>query len=138
MGFDLCAKKRKVEDFNFGAHGWHWMLGAGVGLPLGYGPGLKEGTFIYREGKCIGANDGVFITSNEAKTMAMIARWVADYQDSLNYHFEKLSMGERLDMINEKDILKSNKYNPPVQNDLIECVRAFADWAERSGGFYIN
>lgn len=117
-----------------GAFSWGWMLDAGVGLPVGYGPGFRPAQFIYRkrpDGKCIAYNDGARVSAKEAKQMATIARLVAEYQDMLHSEWEKLDEQER------QNIGNSTVCKGPVRRDFVEKVRAFADWAEKSGGFRV-
>lgn len=137
MGFDLTARNKDVGDFSMGAFSWSWMLDNGVGLPVGYGPGFAPASFVHRmrpDGKCIGYNDGARVTSKEAKLMAMVARWLADYQDSLYDIWMKEPEEERDRMQNEGGRL----YKTPVRRELVEKVRNFAAWAEKSGGFSVH
>jgi len=136
MGFDLRPRNKKASDFSMGAFSWSWMLDNGVGLPVGYGPGFSPGSFIYRtrpDGKCIGYNDGAKVTAAEAKQMAAVAIWLADYQDDLFAQWEKLSDEERQRMRDST----SNLYTLPVRRDFVAKIRAFAAWAPTSGGFHV-
>jgi hypothetical protein len=137
MGFDLKPRNKSADAFSMGAFSWCWMLDNGVGLPVGYGPGFSPGSFIYRnrpDGLCIGYNDGARVTSAEAKEMAKVARWVADYQDDLYAEWMKEPEDRRQKMQNEPTRL----YKLPVRRDFVEKVRAFAEWAEKSGGFTVH
>ena len=66
--------------------------------------------------------------------MATVARWVADYQDSLFAEWEKMPEAEREHI----QLSRSGLYKTPVRRDFVEKVRAFAAWAETSGGFAIH
>jgi hypothetical protein len=136
MGYDLRPRNKAAGDFEMGAFSWSWMLDSGVGLPVGYGPGFGPGQFVYRtrpDGKCVSYNDGARVTAAEAKDMARVARWLADYQDVLYAEFMKQPEDVR------KQMQESNSrlYKLPVRRDFVEKVRAFAAWAERSGGFRV-
>lgn len=136
MGYDLKPRNKKANKFSINAFSWSWMLEAGVGLPVGYGPGLKHGQFVCYvrpDGLCIESNDGARVTAAEAKEMAKIARYVADYQDILYDQYAKES-----DKIRER--MQDNVhgiYNCPVRKDFVKNARDFADWAEKSGGFRV-
>lgn len=122
-----------------GAFCWHWMLEAGVGLPLGYGKGIKPSQFVYRprkDGLCIGYNDGAIITAKEARTMAKVARWVSDYHQLLWEIWEKMPAKER-ENITQKTDAGASYYLIPIRKDFIERAKEFADWAEKSKGFRI-
>ena len=137
MGFDLRARRKDADDFSMGAFSWAWMLDNGVGLPVGYGPGFAPAQFVYRtrpDGKCIGYNDGARVTAAEAKDMAKVARWLADYQDDLYAQWMKEPEESRKRMEDSP----SRLYKLPVRRDFVEKVRAFADWAEKSGGFSVH
>lgn len=137
MGYDLRPRNKAAGDFQMGAFSWCWMLDNGVGLPVGYGPGFAPGQFIYRtrpDGKCIGHNDGARITAAEAKEMAKVARWLADYQDDLYAQWMKEPEENRQRMQDNTNRL----YKCPVRRDFVEKVRAFAEWAEHSGGFRVD
>lgn len=134
MGFDLRPRNKSAGIHSMGAFSWSWMLDAGVGLPVGYGPGSSPGSFVYRDrpdGRCVGYNDRARVTAAEAKQMAQVARWVADYQDDLYATFMKEPEENR------KRMSDSHIYKLPVRRDFVEKVRAFADWAEKSGGFRV-
>lgn len=136
MSFDLRPRNKAMGDFEAGGFFWPWMLEAGVGLPVGHGPAFSPGQFIYRrrpDGKSLGYNDGARVTSAEAKQMAMLARWVADHQDMLDAEWEKLPEAERTRMAENRTGL----YKKPVRRDWVEHMRAFAEWAEKSGGFRV-
>lgn len=135
MGFDLTPRNKAAGDFSMGAFSWAWMLDAGVGFPVGYGPGPSPGSFVYRprpDGLCVGYNDGARVTAAEAKQMAQLARWIADYQDDLYAEFMKEPEARR------EHMRSTPMYTVPVRRDFVEKVRAFADWAVKSGGFRIN
>lgn len=137
MGFDLTPRNKAAGYFSMGAFSWSWMLNAGVGLPLGHGPGYAPGQFIYAprpDGLCIEYNDGARVSAKEAKQMAMIARWICDHQDRLYAEWMKVDEAERKRMQDSSARL----YTPPVRRDFVEKIRAFADWADRSGGFRID
>ena len=137
MGFDLRPRRKDADDFSMGAFSWAWMLDNGVGLPVGYGPGFAPAQFVYRtrqDGKCIGYNDGARVTAAEAKDMAKVARWLADYQDDLYAQWMKEPEESRKRMEDSP----SRLYKLPVRRDFVEAVRAFADWAEKSGGFTVH
>ena len=136
MGFDLSARNKDAGDFSMGAFSWAWMLENGVGLPVGYGPGFAPAQFIYRarpDGLCIGYNDGARVTAAEAKQMAQVARWLADYQDDLYAQWMKEPEEKRTQMENTGGRL----YKLPVRRDFVDKVQGFAEWAEKSGGFRV-
>lgn len=137
MGYDLRPRNKAAGEFQMGAFSWCWMLDNGVGLPVGYGPGFSPGLFCYRarpDGLCIGYNDGARVTAAEAKDMAKVARWLADYQDDLY----ALWMKEPEDRRKHMEDNSSRLYKGPVRRDFVEKVRAFAAWAEASGGFRVD
>jgi hypothetical protein len=137
MGYDLTPHNKAADDLHMGAFSWSWMLDNGVGLPLGYGPGFAPGQFIYRtrpDGLCVGYNDGARVAEAEAKDMAKVARWLADYQDDLYKQWMKEPEESRKRMENNHNHL----YKLPIRRDFVEKVRAFAAWAEASGGFCVN
>ena len=136
MGFDLKPNRKSNGPFHMGAFSWHWMLDAGVGLPLGYGQGIKPAQFVFRErkdGLCVGYNDGARVSAKEARQMAQLANWVADYQDIKRSVFERMPENERSEV--EKDHLRV--YSQPVREDFVKLARSFAEWAVKSGGFRV-
>ena len=137
MGFDLKPQKKDVGYHHMGAFSWSWMLNSGVGLVLGTGPGITAGQFVCRErpdGLNPHCNDGAKVTAKEAQQMVQIARWVADHQDALY----DVWMSEPEERRKQMDDSPSGLYNHPVRRDFVEKIRAFADWAEKSGGFEIH
>ena len=137
MGYDLRPRNKAAGEFQMGAFSWCWMLDNGVGLPVGYGPGFSPGQFCYRarpDGLCIGHKDGARVTAAEAKDMARVARWLADYQDDLYALWMRGPEDRRKHMQDDS----SRLYKAPVRRDFVEKVRAFAAWAEASGGFRVD
>jgi hypothetical protein len=138
MGYDLKPRKKAAGPFHMGAFSWSWMLNAGVGLPLGYGEGYKPAMYVYRlrpDGGDVSCNDGARVSAKEAKQMAMVARWIAEYQDILHGQFEQNTEEEKERMRRNNDSLQLYKF--PVRRDFVEKARAFAEWAEKSGGFRV-
>jgi hypothetical protein len=114
------------------------MLCEGVGAVVGHFPGIEPASFFYhdrKDGRCVAYNDGAIVSAKEAKQMAFLARLLADREDTLYSHWEKKSVEE------QDSILKANEryklYRLPVRRDFPENARAFAAWAERSGGFRV-
>lgn len=131
MGFDLYARNKEAGDFHMGAFSWSWMLAAGAGLPVGYGPGFSPGTFVFagrKDGLCVGYNGGARVTAKEARQMAQIARWIADHQDRLHNLWMQEPEERRKAMTDDLHRI----YDPPVRRDFVERIRAFADWADKS------
>lgn len=136
MGYDLRARNKGVATFSIGAFSWPWMLENGVGLPICHGRGVTPASFVYKtrpDGKCVAYNDGARVTAKEAKQMAQIARWVADYQYTLHELWMQQTEEERGHQANNNHRL----YNVPVRRDWVDKLRAFADFAEKSGGFRV-
>lgn len=137
MGYDLRARNKNVDDYHMGAFSWSWMINAGVGLPIGYGPGFTPGQYINvprPDGKCIHYNDGAHVTAKEAKQMAQVARWIADHQDRLHEVFMRDETEESRKRMYDDH---SRIYNVPVRRDFVDKIRGFADFAEASGGFRV-
>ena len=112
------------------------MLDSGVGLPVGYSKGLSPASFIYsnrKDGLCVGYNDGARVSAAEAKQMAFIARLVAEHEDRLFAEWSRLTDDEKQRRADRTDRL----YTQPARRDFVEKARAFADWAEKSGGFRV-
>lgn len=137
MSMDLHPRNKAAGCFSMGSFSWGWMLEQGVGLPVGHGRGIEPASFVYAgrpDGLTIGYNDGARVTAREARDMARIARWVADHQDRLHQLFSALAAERQKEI--EEDRFKV--YNRPIRKDWIELMRAFADWAEASGGFRVH
>ena len=136
MGYDLRPRNKAAGNFQMGAFAWCWMLDNGVGLPVGYGPGVEPGQCCYRlrsDGLCIVNNNGARVTAVEAKNMAKVAWWLSDYQDDLH----ELLMRETEEDRKRMEGNKYGIYQLPVRRDFVEKVREFAAWAESSSGFRV-
>lgn len=139
MGFDLIPRHSKAGDFHSNCWFWSWMLEAGVGLPVGHGKGVRPAQFVYKgrpDGCSLGYNDGARVTAKEAKQMAQMARWIADYQMTLKDIFEKESESTR-ESINKAQYPMNLIYNMPIGQEWVDKLREFADFAEKSGGFRV-
>ena len=136
MGYDLRPRNKGVDTFSMGAFSYGWMMETAVGLVVGYGPGLQPGSYVCykRKDDCdLMCNDGGRVSAKEAKEMAKMARLVAQQQDRLHFHFEKLDEETQKNYQENKYKL----YQLPVRKDFIEKMRNFADFAEKSGGFRV-
>lgn len=136
MGYDLSPRNKSAGTFHAGAFSWSWALEAGLGLPFGHGRGIKPAQFVYSgrpDGLCLSYNDGARVTAKEARLMATVARWICEYQDNVWNVWNSYSEEQREAMRTDKNGL----YHLPVRRDFIDRLRAFADWAETSGGFRV-
>lgn len=120
MGFDLTPKKKGVEDFHFGAFSWPVLLEAcGYLFPSITGEGKYCCPNTQKDWVQIGTNDGFSIGATDAKLMARVARNFVAIQRTLGPEAEKLG------------------WPRPIRTDFVDRFEAFADWAEKSGGFKI-
>jgi hypothetical protein len=120
MGFDLHATKRGVEDFHLGAFSWPVLLEAcGYLFPCVNGQGQYCCPVDDKKWIQIGTNDGFKIGPTDAKLMARVAR-----------NFVKI---QRTLPPDDRD----NKWPMRIRTDFVDRFDAFADWAEKSGGFKI-
>lgn len=137
MPYDLIPRNRQQGEMTIGAFAWPWMLEAGLGLPLTHGKGIEPGSFVYADrpdGRCVAYNDGARVSAGEAKEMAKLARWIADYQDTLHTIFDR-----QPDDVKERQLKNEHRlYHIPVRRDWVAKLREFADWAEKSGGFRVD
>lgn len=136
MGFDFRPRNKGVSTYCMGAFSYGWMMDNGVGIVVGYGKGIEPGSYVFhsrKDGNDLMYNDGGQVTAKEAKEMAKVALRLVDYQDMLHEQFEKLD-----DKTKELYLKNEHKYyNLPVRRDFVEKVRAFAEFAQKSGGFKV-
>lgn len=138
MGYDLTPRKKAAGDYHFGAFTWPQMLEAGLGLVLGTGAGFKPAEFIYLsrpDDKCVQYNDGAYVTSAECKDLAKVGRWIADIQDGRIKQWERVTPEDQERMRNAE---RPDFYKLPWHPDVVKRFRDFADWCEKSGGFWIH
>lgn len=136
MGFDLRPRNKNLNTFTMGSFSYGWMMDSPVGWVVGYSKGITPTSYIayVREDGCdLMSNDGGRVSAKEAKQMARMARLLAENQKQLHNHFDKLD--EVTKKIYEEN--KDNRYHLPVRKDFIEKIEAFADFAEKSGGFRV-
>lgn len=140
MGYDFRAVKRGVDGFHLGAFSWPWMLDQGPGLLLGYGTGLKPGSYVYKanggaRGGSPVTNDGYRVGARDAKILARLLRELADVHDHRRRAFDAESeeWRNRVTALSSRDQV----YKLPVRADFVAQMRGFAEWAERSGGFRV-
>ena len=136
MSFDLRPSNKKVSTYCMGSSCYFWMMDNGVGMVVGYGKGIEPGSYIFHKRKDdnnLMYNDGAKVTAREAKEMSKIALRLSDYQDMLYNEFEKL------DEKTKKEYQKNEKgyYNLPIRRDFVENIRAFSEFAQKSGGFRV-
>lgn len=140
MGYDLNPRNKKLDSFHFGAFSWSWMLKCGVGWILGTGDGWAPGQYVEvsrPDGKSVNMNDRARVTGAEAKEMARFCRHLVRYQRTLRGLYEKEPADRRAEM-EAVGLSTRGLYNLPVRTDFVDKVEAFADWAEKSGGFTVG
>lgn len=139
MGYDLCPKNKNVEEMRINAFVWPFILqDTGMGYILGYGAGLRPGTYVYLNGNngSPASNDGYKVTASEAKIMAQIARGYLSVKSFVNKEWDDLKEDERKQM--EEWNKKDKIYTSYTGARMMDIIKQFADFAEKSGGFRID
>jgi hypothetical protein len=138
MGYDFAPRKKEVPGFYMGAFSWPVLL-SHCGHAIGYCEGIRPGTYYFRPDKkgyspC--NNDGYQISSKDAKELAKRIREFLDSNKTLRKEWDGYDeqTQKQMQQAHEKEKL----YNIPILNDeLLAKWEAFADFAEKSGGFRI-
>lgn len=120
MGYDFSALKKGTEDFYLGAFSWPVLLEAfGYLFPCVSGSGMYcSAGGKAREWTQLVSNDNFKISSADAKLMARCARNYVAIQRSLPAGHQG--------------------WPTKIREDFVDKFEAFADWAEKSGGFRIG
>ena len=142
MGFDLNPKNKNIDSLSIVAFSWPIILQeTGAGYVLGYGIGLKPGTYVYNNGNNGSpvSNDGYKVTAKEAKMIAQVMRGFVTVQRFVNNEFEALSPEEKKALEDsEKNNIYKSYYRMRWHEDRMKQIELIADFAEKSGGFTIN
>lgn len=139
MSYDLKPRNKNSEWFRMGAFSWMWMLDAGVGLVLGEGKGIEPASYRYipdKKGASPCDNDGYYVTSKDAKLMSIVARGLVSVEKGKVDEWKNYTPEKQKNI--EEWNTKHKIYNLPVREDFIEKAEKFAEWAEKSGGFWIK
>jgi hypothetical protein len=144
MPFDFTPKNKASGEYSVGCFSWSFMLDAGLGLVLGTGEGFRPGQFVYitrPDGLCVHYNDGARVSAREAQELAKVARWIARVQEARIEQWKTIPAEEQkrmeADSKTRLDHGLSRVYKLPWAPETVQQFRAFADWAEKSGGFKI-
>jgi hypothetical protein len=154
MGYDLTAVNKDLDGFHFGAFSWPVLLEA-----CGYlFPYVSQGARYWYHGpdgdpyvteknphgsQCLGSNDGLKVTAADAKLMARCARNFAgiNHPDSWKSAIANGTVPpvEQWEVTEDKNrSWESTDPRPwPGRDDFIDKIRDFAEWAEKSRGFWI-
>lgn len=126
-----------MDSFYMGTFSWTLLLDSGVGLIVGTYKGYKTGTFTFiqdfdghNKKLCARYNDGFYTDAEKAKMMAYLTRVYVANQKFINKEFEKM-------MSDQKEQNQKFGYNW-VRDDFLECYLRFAEWAEKSKGFWVR
>jgi hypothetical protein len=142
MPYDLKPKNQKIKSISVGAFAWPIFLQeTGAGYVLGYGTGLKPGSYVYNNGNNGSpvSNDGYKVSAKEAKMLAHVLRGFVTVQRFVNNEFEALSTEERKWIEDsEKNVNLKSYYRARWHEDRMKEIETIADFAENSGGFTIN
>lgn len=144
MSYDLIPKDKSVEEISIGAFSWPIILEeTGMGYVIGYGGGRCFGTHVYRpeeNGASPVSNDGYWVSSTEAKAMALVGRGYVSVSRFINKEWEKIPEHERKQQ--EKMLCSPNSnrllYKTVMHEDRLKQVEQFCDFAEKSKGFKIK
>lgn len=139
MGYDLKPRNKKVDWFQMGAFSWGWMINAGVGLAINTGASIEPASYSYTpdsKGRSPQSNDGYYVNSKQAKLMSQIAKGLVHVESFKNKEWDNLTPEQQKQM--EDFNSRSHIYNMPIRKDFIEKTIKFAEWAEKSGGFWIH
>ena len=139
MGYDLKPRNKELEWYSMGIFSWSWMLNKGVGLVIGTGYAIKPAQYSYiadKRGASPQSNDGYYVTSKQAKIMAVVARGLVSVEKFKVQQWNEYTPEIQKQMQDWND--KHKLYNMPVREDFINKVENFAEWAEKSGGFWIK
>jgi hypothetical protein len=117
MGYDLKPREKDIDWFHFNIWGWGQLMryvGCANAIGLKFS---ADGRYSYipdKQGNSPMLNDGFYVSAQQARTMAKIARaWVAEYTHSAAYEMN-------MDRQWENKVLK------------------FAEWAEKTRGFWVR
>lgn len=142
MSFDLIARNKKCKPISFGLIGWMVMLEeTGMGYVVGYGKGLCPGTNVYRGNENTGSpmsNDDYYVSADQARAMAMVAKGFASVQRFVNKEWESYPEDQRERMKEATLPSGAPMYRTIWHEDRIKLLDKFADFAERSQGFIIS
>ena len=138
--YDLIPRNKNVNSFSIDGFSWPLMLNEGVGLIIGAMEGVNPSTDIYelRKGCNPYGNDGFRVTSKEAWAMAKAARNLVSGYRYIQKIWDEFSDEEKEWRYENNKNLHNFKYKEPVNEEFLEKVLSFADFAEKSGGFTIE
>lgn len=134
MGYHLKPKNKELDYFSFGAFSWSWLLKSGAGLAVNVTRGLEPSSYYYipdKKGRSPQSNDGYYVTSKNAKLMAQLTRVIVNGEHIFARDWEKLSDDRKNFFSNSLGIQGA------VRDDFLDRAEQFADWAEKSKGFWI-
>jgi nucleoside-specific outer membrane channel protein Tsx len=142
MGFELNPKNKDVKSLAVGWMSWSIFLQeSGAGYVLGYGTGLKPGSYVYNNGNNGSpvSNDGYKVSAKESKTMASVMRGFVSVQRFVNKEFEALPDEEKKAIENsENNVNYKSYYRSRWHEDRMKEMEKIADFMEKSGGFTIH
>lgn len=144
MGYELKPKSRskKVKSILVGGFSWPIFLQeTGAGYVIGYGAGLRPGSYVYLTGNNGSpvSNYGYVVNEDEAKMMAIVIRGYLSVQRFVNNDWDKLPELDRKDMENSRvPEFGGPLYRKYVHEDRLKEIEKIADFMERSKGFSIN
>lgn len=140
MSYDLHARNKNIESIRFGVFSWPIMLqDTGMGYILNYGAGKDPASYVYGKGNngSPASNDGYRVTSEQAKAMATVARGYVFVKSFINKEWDKIPEPQR-----QQDIdfaFDGRKIHlPPVNQEFLDSLLKFAEFAEKSHGFIIT
>lgn len=142
MGYDLRPRNKKVKGICIGAFSWPIILQvSGAGYVIGYGEGRTPASYVYqpdKRGASPVSNDGYYISSEEAKMMSVIIRGFLSVCRFVNKEWEAMPEDQRLHDQNYRTLEGKLLYKQPYHEDRLKQFEQFADFAEKSKGFYVD
>ncbi len=141
MSYDLHASKKDVQSIRVGAFSWPMYLQeSGAGYVVGYGAGLRPATYVYQSGKKGSpvSNDGYYVTSKEAKIMAVVIDGYLSVQKFMRLEFDALPEEKVKEMEEANTKFSWKTYNLPIATKHLDKLEEISKFMKESGGFRIK
>ena len=125
MGYDMRPRNKELGDFHFDIFSWPELLSQCCfiwpffhnGFKWYYVDGVDERFKFEDQYPLIITNDGFYVTADEAHIMARMTR---------NF------------VVIQRSIKDEDEWPKSIREDFVDRYEKFADWAEKSRGFWIH
>jgi len=144
--YQLVPRKKNLPSFAIQDYFYIKMFELGVGFPIAAGSGLQRGSLAYAHDNANRnpfQHEGYYITQSQSQAMALVAEGIRILRYGMKEQWDHFTDQEKgkitSDWIDVPYLWRGLIIlNESLQNEFLNLLQRFYDFAMKSGGFWIR